>query len=168
MHVYTENRCYPYTPEYTGTDVTHRYIHQSKPVQTLLIHTKYTCTDITHTYVHVPKYRHYPYHSTLVQTLCIHTTVQLDRHTTQSIQYIPPYSVYSSVITRGSGSKRAPSHSSTTRITPDDMKPTSCVWPPASAWTMERERLAAAVNELKNEPTIFIAPHAMNSWTEVV
>ena len=65
-------------------------------------------------------------------------------------------------LTLGSGEKRAPSHSSTTRMIPDDTNPTSCVLPPELACTRDRERLPAAVKELKREPTMFMAPHAMN------
>lgn len=97
-------------------------------------------------------YRHYPYVHTRVLGVLILPT------------HFTVFCACSSVITRGSGSNRAPTHSSTTRITPDDTNPTSCVRPPVSAWTIERERLAAAVKELKNEPMIFIAPHATNSW----
>ena len=62
------------------------------------------------------------------------------------------------VITRGSGENSSPSHSSTTRMTPDDRMPTSCVFPPELACMRERERLPAAVKELKNEDTMLVIP----------
>ena len=40
----------------------------------------------------------------------------------------------------------------------EEMNPTSCVLPPAEAWMEERDRLPAAVKELKKLPTMFIAP----------
>ena len=51
-------------------------------------------------------------------------------------------------------------------IMAEDMKPTSWVFPPAEACTLERERLPAAVKELKKQPTMLIKPRAMNSCTE--
>ena len=39
----------------------------------------------------------------------------------------------------------------------------TCVFPPELAWMVERERLPAAVKELKKAPTRFMAPYAINS-----
>ena len=40
----------------------------------------------------------------------------------------------------------------------------TCVFPPELAWMLERERLPAAVKELKKAPTKFMAPYAINSY----
>lgn len=49
------------------------------------------------------------------------------------------------------------------KITKEEMKPTSWVLPPAEAWMEERERLPAAVKELKKLPAMFMMPYARNS-----
>ena len=67
--------------------------------------------------------------------------------------------------TLGKGWKSVPSHNNTARIIAEETKPMSWVFP-ALLWMSERERLPAAVNELKNEPMMFIAPYAMNSCEE--
>ena len=61
-------------------------------------------------------------------------------------------------LTRGRGSNRDPSFSSTNKMTKEEMNPTSCVFPPATAWMEERERLPAAVKELKKLPMMFMMP----------
>jgi hypothetical protein len=66
-------------------------------------------------------------------------------------------------LTLGSGSNREPSFSSTIKMTNEEMNPTSCVFPPAEDWMEERERLPAAVKELKKLPIIFMIPYARNS-----